>query len=286
MTAPFRNLVLALATASGFAALMPSCSDNNETIFIRQFQEAEAPDCTLTNDPTAKSIFGGFVDLAITSSYTAYPLIGNQLESRGNAKQSVAEPNRVVVQGAEVELKALDDSAIPGVGAFTVLATGTVDPAAAGSSDPSYGVSSVQLIPPAVGDKLRNLLKVLGASQQLKASVKVFGHTLGNRDVESGVVDFPITVCLGCSVVVPSDAVSPTSAFNCLVTAPSTGTTSKTSCTPGQDSPTDCRSCQATNAACRPCVSDTDCAGLAPIVRDPTKPTASATCNTGVHFCN
>jgi hypothetical protein len=283
MTAPFRNLVLALATAAGFCALTPSCSDNNQTIFIRQFQGIEAPDCTLTNDPTAKAIFGGRADLAITSSYIAYPLIGNQLESRGNAKQSVAEPNRVVVQGAEIELKGLDDSSLAGIGPFTVLATGTVDPAAAGSTDPSYGVSSVQLIPPAIGDSLRkNVLKTLGASVQIKATVKVFGRTLGNRDVESGPVDFPITICMGCSVVV-----SPEAAITdppCGVAATSTGgTNAKTFCDAGQDVDTDCRLCGLTNPACRPCTTDANCAGLNSLIAQ--NPPVPAKCNTAAHFC-
>jgi hypothetical protein len=281
MTASFRNVVLALATASGFCALMPSCSDNNETIFIRQFQAAAAPECTLTNDPTAKSIFGGSLDLAITNSYTAFPLVGNQLESRGNAKQSVSEPNRVQIQGAQVEVKNLDDSPIAGVGAFTVLATGIVDPAASGSTDPSYGVSAVQLIPPAVGDRLRATLGRLGASVQIKASVKVFGRTLGNRDVESGTVDFPISVCVGCSVTIPGDAALPTGKPNCDGQLPTTNT--KLTCAAGQNDPTDCRTCVASIAACRPCATDADCAGLTPLF--PTATNTTSTCNVAAQRC-
>ncbi|MGZ3475112.1 MAG: hypothetical protein ACXWUG_13005 [Polyangiales bacterium] len=260
---------------------MPSCADNNQTIFIRQFQEAVAPDCTLTNDPTAKFIFSGFVDLGVTSAYTAFPLIGNQLASKGDAKQSKTEPNRVTIQGAQIELKNLDDSGIAGIDAFTVLATGTVDPAAAGSSDPSYGVSSVQIIPPAVAPALRKLLGTFGASTQIKASIKMFGRTLGNRDVETGTVDFPISICLGCSVFVPAEAVFPGSTKNCKVAISTTPTTTKTSCFNGQDSSTDCRLCQSTVANCRPCSTNDDCAGLRATV-DQTK---AATCNVSAGFC-
>jgi len=281
MAASFRNLVLALATASGFCALIPSCADNNESIFIRQFQFAQAPDCTLTSDPTAVAVFGGSVDLAVANSYTAFPLVGNQLQSRGDAKLSKAEPNRVVIEGAQVELKNLDDSAIAGINAFTVIATGTIDPSPSGSTDPVYGVTSVQVIPPALAPALRASLGTIGASTTVKATLKMFGHTLGNRAVESGPVDFPVSICLGCSVKVPTDAVVPDGTRNCKGVLPVSSTTTKTSCFTGQDSATDCRVCQATVAACRPCATDTDCAGLVATV-DPKK---AATCNITAHFC-
>jgi hypothetical protein len=280
MAVSWRNLVLALVTASGFCALIPSCADNNMSIFIRQFQANQAPDCTLTSDPTALAVFGGTVDLGLTNTYVAFPLIGNQLIARGDQKQSKAEPNRVAIQGAEVTLKQLDDSNI--VDPFSVLATGTVDPAPA--TDPTYGVTSVQLLPPALAPQLIAALglKNSGASASIKASLKVFGQTLGGKNVETGVVDFPLTVCIGCTVSVPRDAVSPTGGpRNCDAPLATATASTKSFCAIGQDTPVDCRQCVGTKASCRPCSTTDDCVGLTSTFNS----AIPATCNVTAGFC-
>jgi hypothetical protein len=280
------NLALAVGVAGVFTAMIPSCTDNNETIFIRQIQALQAPDCTVTNDVAAFTAPTGFVDVGIASDYVIHPLVGNQLLAKGDARQSRAEPNRVQLEGAEIEL--VDPSgAQVNIGGqsnpYSVIATGVIDPTA--SSDASYGVTQIEVFPPSVVSSLRKTLAAggIGATQTVHANIKIFGHTLGHTSVETGTFTYPITTCYGCGVTVPADAVDPKlGTRNCkAVSATSTaGTSTKTICNAGQDLVTDCRVCQGTIPLCTPCSSNADCASItSPLTR------ATSVCNTAAGFC-
>lgn len=285
MAASWWKLALALGTAGAFVALIPSCADNTESIFIRQMQADIAPACTVNSDPTALVIYRGVMDVGITTSYTAFPLVGNQLIARGDAKTNRAESNRVMIQGAEVQLRNSDGS--PFGDAFRVIASGTVDPTT--SSEATYGVTAVEVVPAKFGLQLRQQVaaKGFGAQTSIQADIKIFGTTVGGRQVETGSFVHPIDVCFGCTINVPPDAVSKTTgtdARNCagpLNTGSSGGASQKLICFAGQDDLTDCRLCQGTIATCRPCSTDASCAGLVSVV-DPSK---GATCNVGAGFC-
>ena len=276
MAASWWKLGLALGVGAAFCSLVPSCADNNLTIFIRQMQGLVAPQCTVTNDPTAIKISGGSLDLALTNSYVAFPLIGNQLIARGDVRLSRAEPNRVVLEGAEVRLLNPDGS--ERVPAFTVTATGTIDPTA--SSDPAYGVTSVEVIPASIGVQLRDGLLAEGvASRAIHAEVRVFGKTLGGTDVETGPYVMPIDLCFGCSVSFPT--VDPTTNLpNCGVVE-GEGTGQVEICRAGQDRTTRCSLCAGTVPLCTPCLTDAECGGMVGSL-DPTQPSR---CNTATRRC-
>lgn len=279
MAASWWKLGLALGVGSAFCALVPSCADNNQSIFIRQMQALVAPQCTANADPTALVTSAGLLDLALTNTYIAFPLIGNQLNARGDTRLSRAEPNRVVLQGAEIRLLNPDGS--ERVPAFTVIATGTVDPTA--SSDPAYNVTRIEVIPPSVGLALRNQVLAAGiGTTSVNADIKVFGKTLGGRDVETGPFVMPIDLCYGCSVSFPASTVDSTLPQpNCAKTDTTGGTQQVTVCIPGQDAVTECSLCQGRIPSCTPCVDDTQCAGMAS-TRDSTQPSR---CNTATRIC-
>jgi hypothetical protein len=281
MAGSWCRLAIALAIGAGFATTIPSCADNNSSIFIRQMQAAIAPECTVDNDPSALFVSSGLLDVGVGTTYIAKPLVGNQLLSRGDARQAKAEPNRVVIQGAEVRL--LTPGGNERIAPFTTIASGTVDPTT--SAEPAYGVTSIELVPASIGLQLRRELAQggLGAVVSINAEIKVFGKTLGGTDVETGPFVFPLQICFGCTVTVPNDAVDPAlGGPNCKKPAASSGgAQGRTTCNIGQDYATDCRICQGAIPLCTPCAGDPDCN----FMRSTTDPTKPAVCNTSTRFC-
>lgn len=286
MTASWMKLAFAVGVATGFAALIPSCADNNQTIFIRQVQAVQAPECTVTSDATALVWPSGFVDVGIASNFIVNPLVGNQLLAKGEARQNKSEPNRVQLEGAEVELVEPTGATISIGGLpnpYSVIVTGTIDPTT--SADASYGVTTVEVIPPVFMEAYRKRLHDLGGigtTQTIHAKIKIFGHTLGGTSVETGSFTYPITACYGCGISIPSDAVdAKLGSRNCKGTSASTtGTSTKTICYQGQNAVTDCRVCQGVTPLCTPCSTNTDCAGMtSPLTK------VVATCNTTAGFC-
>jgi len=285
MGASWVKLASAVGIASAFCSLIPSCADNNQTIFVRQVQALRAPECIVTSDATALIAPTGFVDAGLATNYVIYPLVGNQLSARGDARQSKAESNRVMIQGAEIELLEPTGSpiALGGVGnPYSVLATGTVDPSS--GSDATYGVTEVEVLPPAVLAAYRSQVlapKGIGASRTVHARIRIFGMTLGNTEVETGEFTYPINVCYGCGVTIPAEAIdTKTSLRNCLGTS-TAAQTSKTQCRIGQDYLTDCRSCSGSIPLCTPCLADADCSSM----RSQIDPSRTAVCKPGVGFC-
>jgi len=287
MAASWVKLATAVGLASAFCSLMPSCAENNQTIFVRQVQMLRAPECTVTSDATAFVASTGFVDVGLATNYVIFPLVGSQLLARGDARQSKAESNRVVIQGAEITLIAPDTGsalAMPGLpagAAYTVIATGTIDPSA--SSNATYGVTEVEVLPPSIVVVLRASLSGTGpgTSTTVHAKMRIFGKTLGNTEVETEDFTYPINVCYGCGVFVPAEAVDPTiTTRNCRGGSTTSSSTTRTVCKVGQDNLTDCRFCQGAIPLCTPCSSNADCAGM----RSTKNPTQPAVC-AAVGFC-
>ena len=83
MAASWLKLATAVGIASALCSLIPSCADNNQTIFIRQVQALRAPECLITPDATAFVAPTGFVDVGLANNYVIFPLVGNQLLARG-----------------------------------------------------------------------------------------------------------------------------------------------------------------------------------------------------------
>ncbi|GAC1394069.1 MAG: hypothetical protein NVSMB47_02470 [Polyangiales bacterium] len=254
------KLLVAMGATAGMLSWIPSCRDNNETIFIRQLQLPAAPDCIAKPDPTSTFIARGVLDVALSSHYQVIALVGNQMVSRGDYKQTRAEPNRVLFKGADIHL--LDDKQKE-IGFYQVIANGEVDPQTSG--DATYGLAAFDLIPPVQGDKIRAAIVASGGGtvQTYEARFKVFGTTLGGTEVTTGEYAFAIDTCYGCTVIYPSDANEPSLAQpNCKKVQTGGVTTivggPTPACLAGPDGVTDCRSCQG-NPVCAPCRTDADC---------------------------
>jgi hypothetical protein len=246
-----RSLVAGAFAAAGVGALTPACSDNNSSLFITAVLYDKAPTCVLTPDPTAEVLGGGVLDLAFTSSYQASLLVGNQLTSRGSKSTLRTETSRVTLRGAEIKLT---DSQGNTLYNFSVNGTGFVD--VSRGEDSGFGIFDAQLIPAPIGTeligKLRHLKEMpgadsLGTSDQVIALVRVFGNTLGNEDITSSELSFPITYCEGCLINFPLEALDPANSYSCTQ---GTQDVPQGGCRLGQDDPVDCRTCAATSPLC------------------------------------
>ena len=136
---------------------------------------------------------GTSVETVPPRQYVLHPMYVNQIINRESSTPH-ADPNGVFVQGAEVELRATDGSALA-VGLpnpFTVTASDYV-PSAGGTAE-SRSVGSLEIVPPLYGEALA----AMGGNFTIVAAVTAFGQTNGEVDVESGEFLWPIDVCQGC----------------------------------------------------------------------------------------
>jgi len=225
----------------GSLGLTTSCADNNSSMFIVGVISIDASTCVAKPDNTAVLLAEGVMDLAFTSSYTAWLLVGNQLTERASAEQLRTETSRVSLRGAEVTLTTLDGREL---GNYSTVGTGFSD---ASSGDvAAYSAMAVNVIPSALGtsDAVRRARTVL-------AKIRVFGETLGNTAVTSSELHFPIRVCEGCLVNYPTDARDPlTPTYECT-TSTSTQQTTASPCVLGQDRAFGCTECSAAYPLCR-----------------------------------
>jgi len=229
---PSRLSLAALVAAS--ASFSTACVDNESSLFVRGVLAVESGDCSANADPGATLKANGILDTALTSSYIGALLVGNQLVARGSPTQLRTETARVALRGAEVRVASTTQEILK---SFSVDGTGFVDPAA--GTSPGYGVFFATLIP--------NLERI-GANTVI-VNVRVFGRTLGGREVESGELAFPIQLCDGCLISFPSEADDPTTPeYDCVMPA---ADDLEEPCYFGQDQTVDCRLCTNSDGDCR-----------------------------------
>ncbi len=224
-----KTLAASFVTAA-LGMLNPSCAENEVSIFIAGVLSPDEQ-CEITASPSEPRLSRGILDRSFGTPYVANLLIGNQLVPRGSSDQLRAETARFRVEGAIVEVQSTDGGTLD---EFSTTASGVIDPAE--GSEPGYGFASVILIPPDVG------------ANEVVATVRVFGRTLGGEEIESAEFSFPIELCDKCLIQFPGDADNPaTPEYDCT---PSEDDPISTSCAPGQDSPIDCRACVSFNPGC------------------------------------
>jgi len=242
MNRTLRSLVAGGFIATATTVFASACADNNSTLFIVGALYRKPPSCTVTNDPNNTFIGSGVMDVSFTKSYQATLLVGNQFTARGSKQNLRVETTRVNLKGAEVTLK---DSSGKETAKFSVYGSGFAD--SAKGEDPGYGIFDADLIPESIGQGFADTLgKNRGARNQVVATVRVFGDTLGNTSVTSGELSFPIEVCYGCLVTYPLQAVNLAGECVTSTTEALTG-----SCRTGQDDTIDCRSCRAAFGVCK-----------------------------------
>jgi hypothetical protein len=225
-------LIAGMLSFAGMAA--GGCADNNTMLFVRGVMAVQG-DCTVTPDPTALTLLGGVMDTYFTTQYRAALLVGNQLVSRGSRDQLRTESNRIVLKGAEVKIL---DSQENLLSEFTVPGTGFAD--VGSGSDPGYGVLSTILIPSSFP---------VTPGQLYLVDVRVFGDTLGDTEVTSAALRFPISTCDRCLLSFPLEADDPAvSGYQCLS---SDQQVENVPCRIGQDDAVDCRLCAASDPSCQ-----------------------------------
>ncbi len=239
-------VVSLVAVAGLVGSALPACATNDQTIFIRGVLAPSANrqggSCIYNNDATQAVLFEPLLDVGLTDSYSAVLLIGNQLIPRGDPQNNRAESNRVHITGGIVKVATPDGTLIR---EFTSLASGFADPQ--NNNSPGFAPIGLVLIDAPTKDILLPSVMQKGTSRTILMTVKVFGTSLGGRDMESGEYQFPMQICRGC--LVKQDGTDFSNAMthplpNCD-TAPEATTTTSTSgpCFVGQDLPISCKNC-------------------------------------------
>ena len=215
-----------LAFGALTASMLPSCVENNSSIFIHSIDFQEPGECGCTGDPEDVSLTSGLLDTSQNQgAYVAAIRIGNQMiRSADNARLRV-ETSHVTIYEAEVEVF---DSAGGSITSFSQPVTSFAF--ASNGTNPGFGCTFLTLIDAA---SIANI----ATPQTVVARIKVFGETLGGNDVETGVFDFPINVCNGCLGCVEPDPMDcdgeiPSETAACRV---GRGVASDCRCVPGPD---------------------------------------------------
>jgi hypothetical protein len=252
--------MLRTLVAGGFIATVATlsaagCSTDNSTLFITGVLYTKAPACVVTADPGGVYLGSGVLDVAFATNYKAWVLVGNQYTPRGSKDNLRTETTGVNLRGAEISLTTSEGNPIacgktPGCDKFSVFGSGFAH--SAKGTDPGWGLFAADLIPDSVGEGLKaSIGQNRSKTMSIVANIKVFGDTLGNQEITSGQLSFPINVCYGCLIQYPLASVVPDPAnkgkFICQVGASSAPTLG---CNPGQDDAIDCTSCTATKTAC------------------------------------
>lgn len=179
------------------SVITPACVEDDGSIFVHH---ALAPPvtrqggCLYTPDPTTAALSQGLLDTGVRQTYELNLLVANQLIQRGDSLAPRAEANRIHIDGAVVRVTDANGGAIS---EFTSVTSGFVD--AASGNSPGYGIAQVTALDASTVAKL----KVIAPDSKpvlVLANVKVFGKTIGGKDVETAEWSFPIRACYGCLV--------------------------------------------------------------------------------------
>ena len=235
----------ALLSTFLLAASLSGCADNESTLFIEGVLALPSSDCVARPDADAEFISRGVLDVYFAAGYVAAVQVGNQLTQQGNREKLRTETSRIHLEGAKGTVFDVNG----GEHEFEAIATGFVHPAA--GTEPGLSAIFVNL----VNTETMGALQGTG-SGDMAVRFRIFGTTLGGQDIESGEYDYPITVCNGCLVDYPAEALDPASPPNTyLCGASGDSAQGEKICFYGQDQRFSC----------------SDCAGVDPACRDPTQ---------------
>jgi hypothetical protein len=242
-----------LVAALAISAAVPACADNDRTIFISRVLAPSANrvggSCIYTDDQSQAALAQATLDVGLNDSYFGFLLVGNQLVGRGDPQNNRAESSRVHVNGAVIEVR---DTAGNLLREFTSYSSSFIDPQA--NNVPDYAPVGLTLFDAPTKAIVIGELQTRAARKSLLINVRVFGVTLGGKDVESGDFQFPMAVCNGCLVSFldandPAEKVQP----NCKKAQTAAGgTTSVGPCILGQDIAVPCQLCVGSNPRCDP----------------------------------
>jgi hypothetical protein len=233
--------------AVGAAIAVPACVAHNDgSIFVQGVLAPPIPNgntCTYNPDPTSLFIPRGLVDGALTDTYSPEFLVGNQLIPQGNTTTPTPETARIEIQGTIIKVTDPTDNSVWENN--SVLTSGILNPSS--GSTPGFGAIGASIMdanaiahfkPAAIGDPTK--LAVV--------DVTFYGVTLGGQSIQSNVFQFPVEVCNGCLVCIPSLPTGDTPAQYCGRQIGAISGCGQ-ACSIGQDQPSDCQVCTG-NPAC------------------------------------
>jgi hypothetical protein len=218
----------------GVSAL--ACTEEETSFFIQGNVKIDPPECIARAEGSSTFLLSGLLDVGLRAEYEATLLVGNQLTPRGDKANLRTETMIATITGAEVHLYTDTGEPDPTSPEFTVPANGVIRPD--GSADPGFGIVTATLIPAATGVALAADITNPAEVRTRVAVVNVFGTTIGGIDIESSPFNYVISVCEGCSISYPADAIA--------IDGTCTGATAdaeQAPCRIGQDQPVDCRAC-------------------------------------------
>jgi hypothetical protein len=242
-------------SALWLAALLSGCvvgNDDGELVLL-QAEPLDTGTCQGSHDETV-GLSSGVIDMAMATDYILFPLAQNNLGGT-ETTEGALDTFDVLLRRAIVEYEPLDQISVTFPDEFRQPLSGHV---AAAGGQTRFGV---EVLTPGMVQDLRTAQEfvvrsadgqVRPARAQIKLLVKltIQGETLDGKTVESNRMIFPLTVCNGCLVSVPPDAVSGAVGTqpNCLnISVDETGKTSVElpDCPGfiGQNEPVDCRVC-------------------------------------------
>lgn len=187
-----RRLVIAVLAAA--AAASTGCVDDNPGLVVAGNVR---PDSMCLFAPTGGALVAyGVYDTAVVRPYVVAPLFRSGLVSRTAIVASPrAEPNNIAIEGAVVELTAVDGAAIPGVtSSYTVAMSAFVPTAVDGQAGVATGL--IEAIPASVGLELA--ASIAGVPTTVVVNMTFFGHTTGGTAIDSNPWSWTVQVCAGC----------------------------------------------------------------------------------------
>ncbi len=249
---------------------MFSCENNSVSVFIRQMTAplAAGAVCTIPMEPLAQRVAEGIMDVGIRDDYLVNPLLQSQLVATANPAFGRVETNGATIEGFIIELRegSPEGRMVANTPPFSVYQTSFLAASLAGT--PSFAVSTVQVIPPGIGQQLRNEVCVIDRQgvtadcpvprvrervKRVIVRVTAFGRTQGNIAIETPTYDFPVNVCCGCTVQIPTDANLADTAYPGPDCNSGVAIAGPSLCQPGQDFLLDCRQCAASDPEfCQP----------------------------------
>ncbi len=187
-----RRLVIAVLAAA--AAASAGCVDDNPGLVVAG--NVQADDMCLFAPTGGSLVAYGVYDTAVGRPYVVAPLFRSGLVSRTAVAASPrAQPNDIAIEGAVVEITAVDGAALPGVtSSYTVAMSAFVPTSVDG--EPGVGTGLVEAIPASVGLELA--AATVGVPTTIVVNMTFFGHTTGGTAIDSNPWSWTVQVCSGC----------------------------------------------------------------------------------------
>jgi hypothetical protein len=242
-----RSILFALS-AAGLLGTMTGCAEDIAEIQIVQNQPLDA-ECLATAVGANTFISRGVLDLFVTDTYVISPLVRNNMVASesirftglgggaGGLQGTNWEANSVNFNRAVAEFEGPSGLGVPIPRSLPLTISGSVIPGGSAAV-------SLQVVTSTIAGFLRqsDLLNQPGSSFTLLVKLKFFGTTAGGTEVDSNEFVYPITVCNGCLLQYPTEAIDTTFPVpNCRNFSDFDTVTADVPCFPGQDEPLDCR---------------------------------------------